>query len=237
MQDVPYQIETPREVQVNRRQFDALALEYERKKALAKYVERHAQRPMILPSEHLHASRITAQTIRTSGYRSPGYYSQRLTAQLSGMEPSMIVTQPRPYPDTSSDSGRHAKRGAIPAAVLGVGAALVLYAVVLLPLWAIVLATVVLAIAVYVGVLTADVCRTMIPASEVEQRKIDWIVNRELPPLPDRYTCLDCGRFPEDCVCDDEPRKPKTEPCPGAVQMMGDPSNDCHMCGFPVHDH
>jgi hypothetical protein len=197
-----------------RARFDVLALEHERKQRLARA-------NMVVVPEHLHAGDIKASTIHADILPSSGLYG---TVQCTRAP--------------STDSSRHVRRGANYA--IAVGASMILTAfIALLPLWAIGVATVVLGIAIYLGVLTADVCRTMIPASEVEQRKIDWIVNRELPPLPDRYTCLDCGNFPEDCVCDSRTGKPKvwTEPCSGAVQMMGDPSNDCHMCGFPVHDH
>jgi hypothetical protein len=206
-----------------RARFDVLALEHERKQKM----QRLAQHRTVVVPEHLHATDITASRINTgmlSGYRRPGY-SQHLAARMSGTLPS-------------TDSSRHVRRGANYA--IAVGASMILTAfIALLPLWAIGVAAVVLGVAVYLGVLTADVCRTMIPASEVEQRKIDWIVNRELPALPDRYTCLDCGNFPEDCVCDSRTGKPKvwTEPCADAVQMIGQQHDRCALCDFLIHDH
>lgn len=150
---------------------------------------------------------------------------------------------PRPRPQPSKPykpkrTARHTIRGVTAGALVALPTILTALAV-LLPLWAVGVCMVALGIAIYLGALTAEVVRTTVPASEVEQKKIDWIVNAELADLPDRYTCLDCGRFPEDCVCDEPegPAKQWDAPCPGAVQMMGQKHDRCLLCDFPVHDH
>ncbi len=218
---------------LRRSRLDALALEHERRqqfyKLREKAMERKAQPSMILPPgqpmhvNDIHAIDITAGSIH-SGYRHPA------------REPSMIVNYD---PIIEPRKRRQITNGKFVIAC--VSTMLSTLVVLSMPLWAVAIAAVVLAIVGYLAVMTAQVCRDMIPASEVEQRKIDWIVNRELPPLPERYTCLDCGRFPEDCVCDEKTGKPKpvewTEPCPGAVQTMGQQHDRCLMCNFPVQDH
>jgi hypothetical protein len=184
-------------------------------------------------SNHLHAMEITASRFHAgtavSGYRHPDWNRQPTMIIESGMRVERA---------NARAMDRHTLRGANFA--IGVGTMMILCAFfATLPLWATGVGALVLGVLVYLGTLTADVCRTTIPASEVEQRKIDWIVNHELPPLPDRYTCLDCGRFPEDCVCDEPegPAKEWTEPCPAAVQAMGHAHHRCLLCNFPVQDH
>lgn len=54
-----------------------------------------------------------------------------------------------------------------------------------LPLWLTVAITIVWALASWLAHLVDQVLRETIPASEVEQRKIDWILGPELPALPE----------------------------------------------------
>jgi len=91
------------------------------------------------------------------------------------------------------------------------------------PLWAVPVITTLLVIGVYLAHLTHEVLSETIPASEVQQRTLDWIMGPELPPLPPPSTCDDCGRLREDCSC--------AKNCDNSIVTLGDPEQRCVMCG------
>jgi len=93
------------------------------------------------------------------------------------------------------------------------------------PLWAVPVITTLLVIGVYLAHLTHEVLSETIPASEVQQRTLDWIMGPELPPLPPPSTCDDCGRLREDCSC------ALTKNCDNSIVTLGDPEQRCVMCG------
>lgn len=103
------------------------------------------------------------------------------------------------------------------AVVLAQGAALCATIFLGLPLWISLTLVVVFALLGWLAHLTDQVLSETIPASEVEQRKIAWILGPELAALPDPYI---------------EPvRRASGQPCEEAVTQWGDPEQRCVMCG------
>lgn len=89
-----------------------------------------------------------------------------------------------------------------------------------LPLWICAVAIVVCWLIEYLANLTDQVLSETVPSSEVEQRKLDWILGPELPALPPPYV-------------EPEPTDYSytRANCPGEVLVMGDPLQRCQMCG------
>ncbi len=77
-----------------------------------------------------------------------------------------------------------------------------------LPWWAVVAVGVVMMVAGYLAYVLDEIERTMIPTDQVEQRKLDWLMNTELPGLPEPSWCEDCGAHQLECTCSQQPPQP-----------------------------
>lgn len=100
--------------------------------------------------------------------------------------------------------------------------------------WIVAVFGVLLVISGYLAKLAGEVVNETIPASEAEQRSIDWLL-RDLPAMPAPVSCDECGRLFEDCACTPEQQE---FPCDEPVRLIGRPSNQpCAVCGWSCNQH
>lgn len=195
-----------------------------------------------------HMTAVETAVSRAERHASPPIYLEkgmRVSAHPSS-EPRMIVEYTPPPRRKRRHSHDLLYGVSVSMIAAGIGMSGLGAGLIMLPLWCFAALAVLAAVVGYLALMTRQVLKETIPASQRNQRMIDWITDKELPPLPERYTCLDCGRFPEECECGAPHREPERlvrpgfkfdSPCPGAVQQLGQTHDRCVLCNFPIDDH